>query len=121
MAQYQLTAGDVVMRTSDGASIPNDPANRDRAEYEAWLTAGNTPDPHVPSPALRRLVPKSLVVERLHAAGKLAAAKAALDADLYARERWYAPDRPAVYTDDAEAVALLLAIGADPAAILAAV
>jgi hypothetical protein len=67
----------------------------------------------------RRLVLKSLIITRLHGAGKLVAAKAALDSDLYARERWYAPDKPAVYADDAEVLALLNAIGADPAAILA--
>ena len=67
----------------------------------------------------RRLVRKSLIVERLQAAGKLAAAKTALDGNLYARERWYAPDQPAVYADDPEALALLKAIGADPEAILA--
>lgn len=67
----------------------------------------------------RRLVSKSLIVERLNAAGLLAAAKAALDANLYARERWYAPDKPAIYADDAEALALLAAIGANPEIILA--
>jgi hypothetical protein len=48
MAEYQLTATDVVIRTEDGASIPNDPANRDRAEYEQWLVDGGVPDPYVP-------------------------------------------------------------------------
>ena len=68
--------------------------------------------------SIRILVPKRLIVDRLHAAGKLDAAHAALEAaDLYTRERWNTRD--AIYADDATALALLAAIGADPAAILA--
>lgn len=48
MADYQLTATDAVIRTEDGATIPNDPANRDWIEYQKWLDDGGVPDPYVP-------------------------------------------------------------------------
>jgi hypothetical protein len=63
MADYQLTATDVVIRTGDGASIPADPANRDRAEYEAWLAAGGVPDPYVaPPPVAPKPAPETTVL-----------------------------------------------------------
>ena len=34
MTDYRLTDGDVVVRTVDGAFIPNDPANADWTEYQ---------------------------------------------------------------------------------------
>jgi len=46
---YQLTTGTSILRTTDGAFIPNDPGNRDYREYLEYLEAGNTPEP-APAP-----------------------------------------------------------------------
>ena len=48
---YQLTSGDTIIRLSDNAFIPQDPGNRDFAEYTAWLADGNTPEPDPAPPA----------------------------------------------------------------------
>jgi hypothetical protein len=45
MADYKLTTGTSIIRESDGAYIPADPANVDYQTYQAWLAAGNMPDP----------------------------------------------------------------------------
>lgn len=50
MADYQLTDTSMVIRTADQASIPDDPANVDRQEYEQWLADGGVPDPATPTP-----------------------------------------------------------------------
>tara|TARA_R110000744_G_scaffold364967_1_gene473643 strand:+ start:1127 stop:1417 length:291 start_codon:yes stop_codon:yes gene_type:complete len=42
---YKLTTNDSIIRIKDGASIPNDPANTDYAEYLEWVEAGNKPEP----------------------------------------------------------------------------
>ena len=48
---YHLTASDCILRLTDNAFIPPDPANTDYAAYLAWLEAGNTPDPApIPEP-----------------------------------------------------------------------
>jgi hypothetical protein len=62
---YQLTTSTSIIRLSDGAFIPNDPGNRDFADFTAWLEAGNTPEP-APEPP----VPPVLTTEqKLEAAG----------------------------------------------------
>lgn len=47
---YSLTSGDCVLRTVDGALIPDDIDNRDWTAYQTWLNAGNTPDPAPTAP-----------------------------------------------------------------------
>lgn len=45
---YRLTPTPAILRLSDGAHIPADPANTDYAAYLQWLADGNQPAP-VPS------------------------------------------------------------------------
>ena len=62
---YQLTASDLILRITDGAFIPPDPANTDYAAYKAWLDEGNTPLPApAPEPA-----PELTTEQKLEAAG----------------------------------------------------
>jgi len=48
---YKLTNSTSITRLSDGASIPDDPANKDYAAYLLWLSEGNTPTEADPIPA----------------------------------------------------------------------
>ncbi|GAB9186051.1 hypothetical protein [Bradyrhizobium diazoefficiens] len=53
MAEYRLTTPDPdgsVIRTTDSACIPADPANTDWRDYQAWLADGGVPDPYVEPP-----------------------------------------------------------------------
>ena len=62
---YQLTTSTSILRLTDNAFIPPDPANRDYREYLEWLEAGNTPEPAPEPPAPVDLTP----TEKLAASG----------------------------------------------------
>lgn len=51
MSDYKITNGMSIVRETDGAFIPPDPANRDYADYLSWVEAGGVPDPYIaPTP-----------------------------------------------------------------------
>ena len=68
---YQLTSGDTIIRLTDNAFIPPDPANTDYQKYLLWLEEGNTPLPPDPIPepepltAQQKLEAAGLTVEEL--------------------------------------------------------
>jgi hypothetical protein len=62
---YQLTTSDCILRTTDNAFIPPDPANTDYAAYLEWVAAGNTPEPAPEPVAPVELTP----AEKLAASG----------------------------------------------------
>ena len=42
---FNQTEPSSIIRTTDGACIPFDPANTDYQEYLKWVAEGNTPEP----------------------------------------------------------------------------
>lgn len=95
-----VTVGDVVISY---ASL----VNSEDAREEWGVTV--LPDPE-PEPT-RRLIPKSVVQERMNDIGKLGAAFAALNSNPIFFGRWFAPDWPNVYFDDEGLLSILTAIG----------
>jgi hypothetical protein len=67
----------------------------------------------------RGRVRKSIVQERLTDAGKMGEAYALLTTMPDKFGRWFAPDRPHVYSDDPDSIAFLNALDLDPDVILA--
>ena len=67
----------------------------------------------------RSMVAKSIVMERVIAANKMAAAQTALWAQPDQFAKWFAPDQPSVYCDDAATITFVTALGLDPTVILA--
>ena len=59
---YKLTQSTLIVRLTDTAYIPADPANTDYAAYLAWLSEGNTPEPADPLP---KPAPELDTVEKL--------------------------------------------------------
>lgn len=85
---------------------------RTEAELVAVLREANVPPYH--------RVSKSTIIARLTDQQLAAAAQAfGMPGNLRLRERWYATDQPAINANDPESVALVQAIGADPAIVLA--
>jgi hypothetical protein len=74
-------------------------------------------DPYVePKPIPRRLIRKSVVQERAHTLGKLASILTVLRSpgQEISYARWFAPDWPNVYADDAGMLVILAAVGCKP-------
>lgn len=71
-------------------------------------------------PQARATVRKSTVQNRLIESGKMDKAYALLTSNAEFFARWFAPDRPEVYCDDPDAVAVVSALELNPEKILAA-
>lgn len=84
-----------------------------------WAGAVKSADPDRKPPEPVRTVPKSLVMDRLTAAGKIHDAFTALIAEPALFARWFAPDRQVVNSNDQDTIAFIEALGEDPDAILA--
>jgi len=97
MSDYQLATEDIggpVIRTEDGACIPNDPGNRDWVEYQNWLAMGNTPDPYVPPPEPPPYVDEGVRANERLDAGIEAAVESAKSAAAPRADAFFGPPPP---------------------------
>ena len=78
-----------------------------------WVEPEPVPEPD----PVRRTIPKSIVQARVAAVGKMEAVFAALMSQPLQFAQWFAPDWPNVYFDDPGLLAVLAAVGCDPAEI----
>jgi hypothetical protein len=120
MAYQLLNRSEAVRRLADHAVIPAAPGNRDWADYQAWLALGNTPQLADPLPVARWYCPVWLARRRLEALGLWDDMVAVLFQPAYQSMLVKMLSLEiGIDPDDAQAQALIAAVGADPAIILA--
>lgn len=93
---YQLTPGEMILRLSDNAFIPPDPANTDYQAFLAWVAEGNEPLPYIepeklPEPSFKdKLAAVGITIEDLKVELGLAEAAPAVSEPAPVEPTWSA-------------------------------